>query len=91
MKKTRRISANAAAVATVFFIFSFPVSRIVFTDEFNSFLNTALLRLGMTHEGEPGDSLVDAFLILSLLSSLATVWLGNALIELLRRKRSNVE
>ncbi|CAD6560462.1 hypothetical protein ACFQ3P_34040 [Paraburkholderia sabiae] len=87
----KKISANAVAVAIVFFVLSFPISRIVFTDEFNSFLNNALLRLGITYETEPGDSIVDAFLILSLLSSVTTVWLGNSLIKLLRRKRSNVE
>ncbi|ACC72495.1 hypothetical protein Bphy_3340 [Paraburkholderia phymatum STM815] len=64
----RKISANAAAAVGVFLLLSFPISRIVFTDGFNSFLNHTLLMLGITYEREPGDSLVDAFLILSLLS-----------------------
>jgi hypothetical protein len=87
----KKISTNAVAVIVLFFLFSFPASRIVFTDEFNSFLSKALLRLGMTYDEEPGDSLVDAFLILSFSLSTASVWLANVLVKFLRRKRSNVE
>jgi hypothetical protein len=89
--KFKRTLANIAGVVGLFFAFMFPVARMVFSHTGENIIGQVTSWLGIYHNSEPGDSLVDTFLLLSLLLAISVVWLANLFINPRNRKHPNVK
>jgi hypothetical protein len=89
--KLIRIVANIAGVVGLFFAFIVPVGRMVFSDTGGRLVIRAMLWLGIYRVAEPGDLLVEAVLLLSLLLAISAVWLANLFINRCNRKHPNVK
>ena len=69
--KLKRTLANIAGVVGLFFVFMFPVARMVFSSTGESIIGQVTSWLGIYRNAEPGDSLVDTFLLISLLLAMS--------------------
>lgn len=87
----KRIFVNVAAVILLFLALVYPVGRLIFTEPVATAVARAALWIGLDRDGEPGDSLVDSALLVSLFLALATVALANVLLKRHPRKRSHVQ
>jgi hypothetical protein len=87
--KFKRILASIAGVVGLFFVFFFPVGRMVFSHTGENIVDRITLWLGIFSNAEPGDSLAWTVLLISLLLAISAVWLANLFINRCNRKHSN--
>lgn len=88
--KWKRTVANIVGMAGLFVAFMFPVAPMVFSHTGENIIGRITSWLGLYRYSEPGDELVDAFLLLSLLLAISVVWLTNLFINFRNRKQENV-
>lgn len=89
--RVKRIAANIVSVVGLFFAFILPVGHLVFSDTGANFTVRVTSWLGIYRDAEPGDSIVDMSLLLSLCLAILVVCLANFLINWQNRKHSNVK
>ncbi|ALL64814.1 hypothetical protein K788_00012170 [Paraburkholderia caribensis MBA4] len=87
----RKALTNTAAVVVLFFLFLFPVGRLVLSDVGTDMVFRITSWIGLYGNQEPGDSYADAALLLSLLLALLVVWIANRFITLRKKENSNVQ
>lgn len=83
--------ANFAGLIGLFLAIVFPVGYVLFTEPVAGVVLQVAWLIGIDRNAEPGDSLVDCALLLSLLLAIAGVLLANAFIKRRRRRPANVE
>jgi hypothetical protein len=89
--KLQRTVANIGSIVGLFFAFIVPVGRVVFSDTVGRLIIRAMVWLGIYRVAEPGDLLVEASLVISLLLAVSVVWLANLFINRRNRTRTNVK